>query len=236
MSEREWIYYEKTPRSDPILFFYLVRLTGRDVFEQMFVLGITNLVAVLSLLLPPLFPPALAGLWVAAARTARAEEPTFRLVLEAARARWRAAWGLFLVALPFYAITLMNVAFYAQDQVPLPFEVGADFVPVVRYTWVFIGLLWTAIVLYAAGWSVFEEARVVPAFRQALRLLVQHPLYTLLLILLLALLLVINIFVPAFALFLTGATLAVLSVRSVQLLEHGVPQDVPPDVMEQRYG
>ena len=59
----------------------------------------------------------------------------------------------------------------------------------------------------------------------------RHPIYTLLYMLLLGLLFVLNTVVTAFFLFITWAVLALLSVHSVQLLLHGIPEALPPEAL-----
>ncbi|MFP4343634.1 MAG: hypothetical protein ACLFU8_02965 [Anaerolineales bacterium] len=232
MTTSSWVYYDDEPRPDWVLFFYAVRLAGRDLFEQMFVLPLTNLIATVLFILLPLFPPAMAGLWSAAAETAREEEPTFRHIIAAAKAYALRAWGLMLLSTPVYIIVLMNVLFYARDNVPLPFEAGPGFVVFLRYIWVFVGLLWTVFWTYAAAWMIFEESPLGAALKKALQLMVLHPFFTFLLLIVLALLLALNLFILAFFFFLTWAFLATLSVRSVQLLTHGLPHPVPPEAFD----
>ena len=60
--------------------------------------------------------------------------------------------------------------------------------------------------------------------------------FSLILDVLLALLLALNLFILAFFFFLTWAFLATLSVRSVQILTHGIPNPIPPETLDGRAG
>ncbi|MGC9356956.1 MAG: hypothetical protein ACP5GX_03790 [Anaerolineae bacterium] len=234
MTHNHWIYYDETPRSDLALFFHAVRFAGRDLFEQMYILALANLAAMWLFIVPPLFPPALAGLWSGATEVARAEELTFRKMWEAAREHFIKSWVLGALNALVYGVVVMNLLFYARDTVPLPFEASPVVISSIQAAWTVVGLIWSVFWLYAAGWFVFEEPRLGPAFKNALRLMVEHPLYTLLLIVLVGAVIAVNTIIIAFVFFLTWAFLALISVRSVQLLVHGIPEEIPPEALDQQ--
>lgn len=243
MNAPSLIRYDSRPRSDILLFTRAVRLAGRDLLEQMYVLGFTNIAAMLLLgawtALPPLLPligfapPTLGGLWWSAALVARAEEATFRKALEGAQELFMSTWALALVTgVIYYLILGVNLPFYMQETVPLPFAAGPGVITALRLFWIFAGVFWTAYWTYVLAWLAFEERDFWVALKGGAWLLVSHPAYTLLYMLLLSFLFVVNSYVTSLFLFITWAVLAVLSVRSVQLLLHGIPEELPNEARE----
>ena len=237
------IRYDNRPRSDYALFVPAVRRTGRNLLEQMFVLGFLNIAAMLLLgawaAFPPLLPlagfapPVLGGLWWCVAHVVRDEETNFRQAFEGAQDFFISTWVLAVASgIIYYLILGINLPFYEQDVVPLPFVAPAWFVPALRVFWVFVGVFWTAFWTYTLAWLVFEERNLWAALKGGAWLLVSHPVYTLLYMLLLALFFVLNSFVTALFLFITWAVLALLSVHSVQLLRCGIPEALPPEALD----
>ncbi len=233
MNRAAWLHYDTEPRSDPLRFFYAFRLAGSDLFENMWVLGGANIIAMALFIIFPLFPPALAGLFAAAADAARAEEPSYRRAWEAGKDALLRAWGLWLLNLVVYGVVLLNLAFYAQDAPPLPFfAAGRHIIIALQLFWAAVGLLWTVFWLWTAAWLAFEEPRLIAALKGALRLLAQHPTFALCFAGLLIPLLLLNAYVLPLLFFLTWAALATLAVRSVQILRHGIPELLTPEIME----
>ncbi|HDQ34834.1 MAG TPA: hypothetical protein ENN14_00785, partial [Chloroflexi bacterium] len=182
------IRYDTSPRSDLVRFFRVFRLAGRDLFEQMFVLGLTNIAAMLLLgawtALPQLLPlaafapPLLAGLWSAAARVARAEETSFHDVWEGAQDHFARSWLLAAVSVVVYGVVWMNITFYTQENVPLPFEAGPWVVTLLLTFWLLAGIFWTLYWSYILAWLTFEEPHLWPALKGAAWLLISHGPFT----------------------------------------------------------
>lgn len=232
MTKIRFIQYDTTPRSDIALFFYTVRLAGQTLFEQMFILGTGNILAILLLPILLLTPPLLGGLWRCAMLAAIEEEIEFRTLIEEAKQNAGRAWILVLVSLPLYLVVVMNVIFYLPRNAPLPFEAGPVFYDVMVGVWAAVGVIWTVICLFMAGWWTFEpEARLRDVIQGALFLTIRHALFVIFLIVLLALLTAIHLFIPALVVVLTWPVLATFSVRSVQVLRYGVPEKIPDEIL-----
>ncbi len=218
--------YDRQPRSDLRRFLLTLRLAGRDLLEQMSLFGMGNLVAAFLLLIPPLFPLALAGLWRAAALVAQEEEPGWEALWDGATHHIERTLGLTGAAALGYALCAMNLRFYGLEEVPLPFPADERLLLAVQLFWGVVALLWTLYWLYVAGCLALDAPSTREALTCAAHLLTAHPLFAFLLGLLLLALLLLTAYVPALLVLLVWAGMAVLSVRSVQLLRHGVPVPV----------
>ncbi len=215
--------YDRQPRSDLRRFLLTLRLAGRDLLEQMTLFGMGNLVASFFLLIPPLFPLALAGLWRVAALAAQEEEPGWEALWDGATAHVGRTLGLTMAALLGYALSVMNIRFYGREVVPLPFPADARLLLAMQLFWGVVFLLWTLYWLYVAGCLALDAPSMREALSCAAHLLTAHPLFAFLLGLLILALLLLAAYVPALLVLLVWAILATLSVRSVQLLHHGLP-------------
>ncbi len=233
MNDLDWIRYDTTPRSDLSLFFKTIRLTGRDFFEQMLYLSGGNIVAMLTIPLVLLTPPALGGIWWAAERASQEEEINYRTLLEGAKALFVPFWVWALPNVVVGLIVMLNVTFYGTGNPPLPFEAGPEIYPILVALWTGVGIAWSAYSLLVAGWMTSESPRPKDAFVGGLRLMIEHPIFTVLLAVVVGLFVALHFILPALLFLVTWAILAPLSVRSVQLLVHGVPIPLTPEEYEQ---
>lgn len=220
--------YDTTPRSDLRRFGQMLRLAGRDLLEQLTLLGMGNLATAAATIILPLLPFALAGMWHVAAAIAEEEEPGWEAFWDGATGENIRPFLAAVVAAAGYALCWMNVRFYARPQVPLPFPADARAILVLRLFWGAMALLWTLLWLYAGGVMALDRLPPGKAAACAFRLLRDHPLFAFLLGALVVAVLALTAFVPAILVLLFWAVLATISVRSVQLLRHGYPIPRPP--------
>lgn len=226
-----WIRYDTTPRPDAQLWLRAMQFAGRDLLEQGAHLVPANVLAVLLAPILIFTPPVLSSLWWVAMQAAQEEVITFRDMFAYAKTHILPAWLLTTINAFIYGIILLNLIFYATSATPFPFPFD---VPTWVYTllvtfWILAGLLWTVTWLFAAGLMAWESADVTVSLLGALRLIRRHPSFAMLTALLIIVLLIINNFLPALWLVLTFAILALISVRSVQVLVYGVPVSVPTE-------
>ena len=224
MSQPRWIEYDSAPHSDAALWIKVLRLSGRDFFEQMLYLVGGNMAAMLLLPLVLLTPPLLGGVWWAAKQTAYEEPLSFRAMghyaYQTALRQWKLTWLNLLVG----SVIAFNLLAYSKHTVPLPpFAPPATYDVLLGGT-VALGLLWIVYSLLVAGWQTLHEASLRDSLKGAAHLMIHHPAFALLLSVVLAALLALNVLLPALLFLLTWGLLAPLSVRSVQLLAHGIPR------------
>ncbi len=209
--------------SDLRRFLLVLRLVGRDLLEHLSIFSLGNLVVAFSLLIPPLLPLALAGLWRVAARVAAGEDVGWETLWDGATRRIGRTFSLTLATLLGYLLCVMNLHFYAQPDAPLPFVTDARLRFLLLLFWGIAALLWTIFWLYVSGCLVLEEASVSRAVHCALHLMRERTLFTFLFGLLLLAFALITAYVPALVVLLFWAWLALLAVRSVQVLLHDTP-------------
>lgn len=235
-----WIRYDTTPRPDAQLWLRAMQFAGRDLLEQGAHLVPANILAVLLAPILVFTPPVLSSLWWVAMQAAQEEVVTFRDMFDYAKSHALPAWFLTTINTFVYGIILLNLIFYGTSATPfpLPFDVPTWIYTLLVTFWILAGLLWTVAWLLAAGLMAWESADVTVSFIGALRLMRRHPIFVMLTALLILVLLVLNNLLPALWLVLTFAMLAMISVRSVQILVYGVPVSVPteePDRYQLRF-
>jgi hypothetical protein len=226
-----WIRYDTTPRPDAQLWLRAMQFAGQDLWEQGIHLVPANLLAILLAPILVFTPPVLSSLWWVAMQAAQEEVVTFRDMFDYAKTHILPAWLLMTINAFIYGIILLNLIFYGTSDTPFPFPFD---VPSWAYTflvtfWIWVGLLWTVTWLFAAGLMAWESADVTASLVGALRLIRRHPLFVLMTALLIVVLLVLHYFLPPLWLVLTFAILALISVRSVQVLVYGVPVSTPTE-------
>ena len=222
-----WIRYDTTPRPDARLWLHAMQFAGRDLMEQGAHLVPANVLAVLLAPILVFTPPVLSSLWWVAMQAAQEEVVTFRDMLDYAKTHALPAWFLTTINAFVYGIILLNLVFYGASATPFPFEAPVWVYTLLVTFWILAGLLWTVLWLFAAGLIAWESADVIVSLLGALRLMRRHLIYVMLTALLIVVLLVLNNFLPALWLVLTFAILALISVRSVQVLVYGVPVSTP---------
>ncbi|NBD35502.1 MAG: hypothetical protein GVY30_05840 [Chloroflexi bacterium] len=222
-----WIRYDTTPRPDAQLWLRAMQFAGQDLWEQGIHLVPANLLAILLAPILVFTPPVLSSLWWVAMQAAQEEVVTFRDMFDYAKTHILPAWLLTTINASVYGIILLNLIFYGASATPLPFEAPTWVYTLLVTFWILAGLLWTVTWLFAAGLMAWESADVTVSLVGALRLMRRHPIYVMLTALLIVVLLILNYFLRALWLVFTFAILALISVRSVQVLVYGMPVSTP---------
>lgn len=212
-----------------------MQLALRDFWAGAAYLIPGNIVAMLLAPLVLFTPPLLGALWWAAAQLAREENCSYAEMLKAARRLAVPLWKWALLNLCAYGVTLFNIYLYGTGQATLPFAASDTLLAVLTGFWIAAILWWTVYALLVTGWLVFEESTIREALRGALTLMMRHYLFVLLLALALALIAALHTVLFVLVFIITLALLAPLSVRSVQLLRHGLPIPITPEEQAQRY-
>ncbi len=205
--------------------FRTIRRAGRTFFEELYLLFVLNLLTALALFLIVPFPPAVAGLWAVARRIAEGRTVHVRDWWDGLRRYFWPAWGLALLNLVVFRLTLHNIRFYGPEgNFPLtePPWLSAAFQGVLAAVLAF----WAAWQLYVLPLMVEEERpRLLRVMWQSLLLLAEHPAYSLTIMLVIALLVGLSTVVFGLGFFVTPAAVAVLTVVATrQLLGRDDPE------------
>ena len=235
MNKLLWIRYDTKPRSDPDLWWQAVSRGLRDLWTGATYLVPGNMLAVVLAPLALFTPPIIGAIWWAAAQIAREENVTFAEMIQAGRRLAVPMWKWALINLFAYGVTLFNIYLYGTGQAALPFAAGETLISVLTGFWIATILWWTVYALFVTGWLVFEESTVKEALRGALVLIIRHYLFEMLMALVMAVVAALHALLFVIIFVITLALLATLSVRSVQLLNHGIPIPIPPEEQAKRY-
>ena len=213
--------------------FVLLWRSGRDVFDELFLMMGVNIVwlvmcgplfalalffassgqPVIALLLCLLnilpFGPATAALFAVAERVTEGRSASMRLFFESMRTYARDSWklyGMWIVGLVGLAV---NLWFYPQ----LSPGLGA-FITVL---FLYLSLIWVALLIYLGPLLVLQpDRRIRLMWRNAAVMAFGRPFFTLITAVLMAIILVVSIWVFLIALLLTFAFLAVWGMRVTQ--------------------
>lgn len=144
---------------------------------------------------------------------------------ETFRAEWRRGIPLALINAAIILVNLSNLSTYWYAPGLLP--------AVLRPTWVIVLALWFAVQLYAYPlYFAMEKPTFVGAFRNAAVMILQNPLFTLVIVAFGSIVIALGVLVPPVLLLLSGGALAVLTNTAVQdrLWAAGIQQPPPePD-------
>ncbi|NUQ36874.1 MAG: hypothetical protein HUU23_03570 [Caldilineales bacterium] len=139
--------------------------------ELALMLGLSLLLALSLLLILPA-PAVAAGLAVVARRMAREERVNFDFFKEGVRAYARLSYLVLGVWLAVLALLVINVWFYAR--------LGEDFFRAISFLWLYLGLLWLALLPHLLPTLLELQAPTVwLVFRNTALLLFSAPLYLL---------------------------------------------------------
>lgn len=232
MSQSDWVKYDKTPRSDFVLWWQVVRLAFQDLFKHAPYLIPVNLLAMVLSPIIVFTPPLLGALWWAAKHIARNETITFRSILTAGRDNALQAWRVTLINAFVYSIVFLGLFLYSSGEAALPFEASPNFYATITAIFLVVGVLWSVAMLFSNGWIALSGAKPPAALRKAAQLLMEHYVFALLMIILIILIVLFHFILWPAVLLFTWALLALLSVRSVQVLTNGVPHDISAEEKE----
>lgn len=188
----------------------------KDVWEELFMLVLMNLVTILLLLPVVTFPPALAGLWSVANIVAQGKSIAWSDYFGGFRKYFLKSWGLTLINLVVIALLAANVWFYTPDV--FPFRISANLSFLIRAFWVSLLFVWAVLLPYPLALLLEQyDQRLRVALRNAFVLVFTNPGFALVLFVLLALLGLISVAIPA-VLGLVG--LAIIAVVCNKAVHH----------------
>ena len=189
----------------------------KDVWEELFMLALMNLVTALLLVPVVTFPPALAGLWSVSSLAAQGKTIAWSDYFGAFKRYFGKAWALAGINLGVIATLVFNIYFYGPDVVP--FNLGETASLMIRAFWTSILVLWVFVQMYPFALLMEQEdQRLRVALRNALVLLAAHPGFSLLLGILLVVLIVVSVLIPALLALVSLAIVAVVCNKAVRHL------------------
>jgi hypothetical protein len=165
----------------------------RNLWEELFLLSIMNIVTILLAIPVVTFPPALAGLWNAANRAADGLAVHWSDYFEGFRRYFWKAWALALLNILVIVITLSNIYFYTPGIAP--FEINVNLSVWIRAFFLVITALWLIYQMYPLAMLLEQtDQRLRMALRNAAVLFAANPGFTIVL----ALLLLIGVVIAAY--------------------------------------
>lgn len=178
--------------------------------ELALMLGLSLLLALSLLLILPA-PAVAAGLAVVARRMAREERVNFDFFKEGVRAYARLSYLVLGVWLAVLALLVINVWFYAR--------LGEDFFRAISFLWLYLGLLWLALLPHLLPTLLELQAPTVwLVFRNTALLLFSAPLYLLSFLVQLGLWLLLLRYLPLLFFLGWGGWLALVASQGVHYL------------------
>jgi uncharacterized membrane protein YesL len=189
----------------------------KDVWEELFMLALMNLVTALLLVPVVTFPPALAALWKAASIASTGRSIAWSDYFGAFRHYFWKAWGLALVTILVTGLLVGNILFYKPGTPPL--NLGDTASLMIRAFWTSLLVLWVFLQMYPMALLLEQEdRRLRVAWRNAVVLLAAHPGFSLVLGLLLLVLIAISVVIPALLALISLAVVAVVCNKAVSHL------------------
>ena len=170
--------------------------------DEMFLLMPMNVAWWVAMLLVIPGPPMTAAILAVTHRMAHGELVSWRVAWEAFRRHFWRAWGWMAINLAFVALLYFNYTFYAQ-------RLSGALWTVAWIGWLVLIAAWAALQLY--WWPLMLEmpgASLVLALRNAIRLIVLNPLFTLVALVLSLTLAVVSVVFFPLALFISVGLLA----------------------------
>ena len=189
----------------------------KDVWEELFILALMNLVTVLLLVPVVTFPPALAGMWAAANLAARGKSIAWSDYFGAFKSYFGKAWALAGINIGIIATLAFNIWFYGPEV--SPFNLSDTVSLMIRAFWTSILVIWVFLQLYPFAMLLEQEdQRIRVALRNALVLLAAHPGFSLLLGIILLVLIAVSVVIPALLALISLAVVAVTCNKAVRHL------------------
>jgi len=186
----------------------------KDLWDELFLLLLMNIVTMLLLVPVVTFPPALAGLWNAGNLAAKGMSVSWRDYFEGFRRYFLKAWGLALLNVLVAAITFTNIRFYTPGVAP--FEISDTLSTWIGGFFTAVAFLWLVLQLYPmAALLEQEDQRLRVALRNSAVLFVTNPGFTIVLALLLVLVAVISMLLAIPWVLITLAIFAVVCNKAV---------------------
>lgn len=162
-----------------MLFLKLVWRGIRDLFEQFILFSLFSLLWWLCAVLIVPAPPATVALAAMADPRRLGAAPELADAIDVFKSSWKRSWGIAIFTIPFLAMLLWNLTFFAGTDHPL-----APMIPL----WIIMLILLFIVTLYAFSIAGTMESGVRNAFRGAMFVLVSRPFMAIFLSLFLAVL------------------------------------------------
>lgn len=162
-----------------MLFLKLVWRGIRDLFEQFILFSLFSLLWWLCAVLIVPAPPATVALAAMADPRRLGAAPELADAIDVFKSSWKRSWGIAIFTIPFLAMLLWNLTFFAGTDHPL-----APMIPL----WIIMLILLFIVTLYAFSIAGTMESGVRNAFRGSMFVLVSRPFMAIFLSLFLALL------------------------------------------------
>lgn len=189
----------------------------KDVWEELFMLALMNLVTALLLVPIVTFPPALAGLWSVSNIAARGKSIAWSDYFDAFKRYFGKSWALAGINIGVIATLGLNIWFYQAGNPPLNLSDTASLM--IRAFWTSLLVIWVFLQMYPMALLVEQEdQRIRLALRNALVLLAAHPGFSLLLGVLLLVVIAISVVIPALLALISLALVAVTCNKAVRHL------------------
>ena len=186
----------------------------KDLWEELLILILMNIVTLLLLIPVITFPPALAGLWNVANRVADGRAVHWNDYFEGFRRYFWKAWGLALLNILVAVVVSTNIYFYAPGNAP--FEISPTLGLGIRALFLGMAFLWLITQIYPMALLLEQEdQRLRVSLRNAAVLVITNPGFTLVLALLLLTMAVISVLLPVLWLVITLALFAVVCNKAV---------------------
>ena len=149
-----------------VLFLKLVWRGIRDLFEQFVLFCLFSMIWWLCAILIVPGPPATVALAAMADPRRMGTAPELADAIEVFKASWRRSWGIALFTIPFLAMLIWNLTFFAGSTHAL-----APMIPL----WIIMMILLFIVTLYAFSVAGTMDSGVRNAFRGAMFVLVSRP-------------------------------------------------------------
>lgn len=189
----------------------------KDVWEELFMLALMNLVTTLLLVPVVTFPPAMAGLWNVSNIVANGKSIAWSDYFGAFKRLFGKAWALAGINIGVIVTLVLNIWFYQPGRPPL--NLGDTASLMIRAFWTSLLVIWAFLQMYPLALLMEQEdQRVRLALRNALVLLAANPGFSLLLGLILVVLIAVSVLIPALLALISLAVVAVACNKAVRHL------------------
>lgn len=191
----------------------------KEMWDELFILMLMNIVTVLLAIPVVTLPPALAGLWSVANRIANGTASGWSDYWDGFRRYFWKTWKLALLNLLVTTVLVSNIWFYGQKN--LPFALDASIKIGIRAFFTMALGLWLLYQMYPLAMLLEQkDQRLKTALRNAALVYLTKPVFTIVLGLLLLIVAAISTFIPLLWPIATLALFAVVCNKAVlHLLE-----------------
>jgi uncharacterized membrane protein YesL len=188
----------------------------KDVWEELFMLALMNLVTALLLIPVVTFPPALAGLWSVSNIAAQGKSIEWSDYFGAFKRYFGKAWALAGINILVIATLALNIWFYQAGRPPL--NLNNTWSLMIQAFWTSLLVIWVFLQLYPMALLIEQEdQRIRLALRNALILLATNPGFSLFFGIIMLLVLAVSVVIPAL---LALISLAIVGVACNKAVRH----------------